>query len=68
VLEEARRLPTNERRELAARIMEELSDTSASEARRRAALATAEETFGSIKGLDRDTLIQLAEGVEFCGY
>jgi hypothetical protein len=49
LLEEARRLPVNERRELAARRREALSETSASEARRQAALAIVEETFGSIK-------------------
>lgn len=64
----ARRLPVNERRELAARIKEEPSEAPANEAKRQAALAIVEETFGSIKGLDRDTLIQLAEDEEFCGY
>jgi hypothetical protein len=68
VLEEARRLPASERRELAARIMAELSETPGNEAGKQSALDIVEETFGSIKGLDRNTLVRLAEDEEFGGY
>lgn len=70
VLEEARKLPADERRELAALI---LKDFSSSNARKeedgvKAARAIVAETSGSMAGLDRATLIMLAEDEEYCGY
>jgi hypothetical protein len=38
------------------------------EARKRRAVSIVEETYGSIKGLDRATLISLAEGEEYGGH
>lgn len=68
VLEEARKLPIAERRELAELILEETSGEWSDDARKQIALAIVEETFGAIKGIDRNTLIWLAEDEEFCGY
>ena len=68
VLRAARSLPVAEQRELAARLAEE---TAASEDKARTAqanLAIVEETRGTIKGLDRQTIISVAEDEEFCGY
>ncbi|MGH9823874.1 MAG: hypothetical protein ACREDR_11565 [Blastocatellia bacterium] len=69
VLEQARKLPLSERQELATLIIGEISEpTSDPDAETIAALSIVEQTFGSIKGIDRDTLIRLAEDEEFCGY
>jgi len=68
VLEEARKLPIEERLELASLLLEESSEEPSDEMRKRSARAIVEETFGSIRGLDRATMIQLAEDDEFCGY
>ena len=71
VLEAARQLPPEQRRRLAAQLLEEVeaSEPLASElARKQRALSIVEETFGAIKGLDRVALAQLAEDEEFSGY
>lgn len=71
VLEAARQLPPEQRRRLAAQLLEEVevSEPLASElSRKQRALSIVEETFGAIKGLDRVTLAQLAEDEEFSGY
>jgi len=66
VLEEARKLPADERRELADLILKDLSSSNDSEddERVQAARAIVRETSGSMAGLDRATLIMLAEGDE----
>lgn len=68
LLEEARKLPTEERRRLATTILEEIAPEPSGDARKQAALAIVEETFGSIKAPDRAMLIRLAEDEEFSGY
>lgn len=65
LLEAARALPLNERRELAAKL---IKDVEATEAEIDNNLAIVRETRGTIKGLDRETLIALAEDEEYCGY
>lgn len=71
ILKAARQLPPEQRRELAEELLKETAITehaTSLEPRKRQALAIVEETFGSIKGLDRNTLIQMAEDEQFCGY
>ena len=71
VLEAARQLPPEQRRRLAAQLLEEVekNESLAPElARKQRALSIVEETFGAIKGLDPVTLAQLAEDEEFSGY
>ena len=67
ILEAARQLPANERLELAQQILKEIEvePTKPNPGKKR---SISEETFGSIKGLDRATLIHLVEDEEFCGY
>ena len=70
ILKAARQLPIKEQRQLAEQLLKQ-SDTNErldSEARKRKALSIVNETYGSIKGLKRATLIRLAEDKEFCGY
>jgi hypothetical protein len=71
ILEAARQLPPEQRRRLAAQLLEEggVNEPPASElTRKQRALSIVEETFGAIKGLDRVALAQLAEDEEFSGY
>lgn len=67
-LRAARSLPIAERRELAARLAEEVAASENQARTVQANLAIVEETRGTIKGLDRETIIALAEDEEFCGY
>lgn len=67
VLDAARQLSPDERRRLVEQLVAEVcpaGDPAPGEARRRRAAAIVEETFGSIKGLDRATMISLAEDEE----
>jgi len=69
VLEAARQLPLDERRRLAEQLLAEVQRTGEAIAvEQAAALTVVEELYGTIKGLDRDTLIWLAEDEELCGY
>jgi len=71
VLEAARQLSPEQRRRLAAQLLEEVEKNeplAPALARKQSALSIVEETFGSIKGLDRVTLTQLTEDEEFSGY
>lgn len=70
VLNAARRLPPDELRRLVEQLVAEVRSASPApeEARKRRAAAIVEETYGSIKGLDRATLISLAEDEEYSGY
>lgn len=71
VLEAARQLPPEQRRRLAAQLLEEVgvNEPPAAElTRRQRALSIVQETFGAIKGLDRAALVQLVEDEEFSGY
>jgi len=69
VLEEAQILPVDERRELADLILKDLGSNAREEDEEvQAARAIVRETSGSMAGLDRATLIMLAEDEEYCGY
>ena len=69
VLEEARKLPVDKRRELADLILKDLGSNAREEDEEvQAARAIVRETSGSMAGLDRATLIMLAEDEEYCGY
>jgi hypothetical protein len=68
ILAEARKLPPEEQRQLASALLTEAGHRDEKEAGIHAALAIVEETTGTIKGLDRETLITLAEDEEFSGY
>ena len=68
ILAEARKLPPEEQRQLASALLTEAEHRDREEAGVRAALAIVEETSGTIKGLDRETIITLAEDEEFSGY
>ena len=71
ILDAARQLPLEQRRRLAAQLLEEVEKTESLApelARKQRALSIVEETFGAIKGLDPVTLAQLAEDEEFSGY
>lgn len=66
VLQTVQKLPIAEQKELAERILKSVQDK---QEQIKANLAIVERTRGSIgKGLDRETLIRLAEDDEFCGY
>lgn len=68
ILTEARKLPSDQQRQLASTLLAEADRQNKGEEEVRAALAIVEETSGSIKGLDRETLVWLAEDEELCGY
>jgi uncharacterized protein with von Willebrand factor type A (vWA) domain len=71
VLNAARQLPPDEQRRLVEQLVAEVrpaTEPAPEQARRRRAASIVEETFGSIKGLDRATLISLAEDEEYSGY
>jgi hypothetical protein len=69
VLEAPLRLPLEEQRQLAGQLpaVTNLSDETCL-AEESEWLAIVEETCGTIKGLDRGTIIWLAEDDELCGY
>lgn len=68
VLDAARRLPLAEQRRLAARLLEDVGRNEAADAELAANLAIVERTRGTIKGVDRETIIRIANDEEFCGY
>lgn len=68
VLETARQLPPAEQRQLAERLLAENTKPRPSEAEIERNLAIVRETRGTIKGLDRETIISIAEDEEYCGY
>ncbi len=68
ILEAVRALPLEQRSELIARLTAEVSKPKLTEEEIQANLKIVEETHGTIKGLDRETLISLAEDEEYCGY
>ena len=69
LLNAARQLPPFQQRLLAQKLLEEDVEPAAplTEAQI-AALEAVEQTRGTIKGLDRETIIWLAEDEELCGY
>lgn len=69
LLNAARQLPPVQQRLLAHKLLEEAKPTTAPLTEEQlAALEAVEKTRGTIKGLDRETLIWLAEDEELCGY
>jgi hypothetical protein len=68
ILEAARQLPPTERRELAERLLAETPRTPLSAEEIERNLAIVDRTWGTIKGLDRETIISIAEDEEYCGY
>jgi hypothetical protein len=68
VLEAARQLSPIERRELAARLLAEIPRPRLSDEEIERNREVVRRTRGTIKGLDRATLISLAEDEEYCGY
>lgn len=71
VLNAARQLPPDEQRQLVEQLVAEVRPAvypAPEEGRRRRAASIVEETYGSIKGLDRATLISLAEDEGYSGY
>lgn len=68
VLEAARQLPPTERRELAERLLAETPRIPLSDEEIRRNREIVRRTRGTIKGLDRETIISIAEDEEYCGY
>ncbi|HMV47874.1 MAG TPA: hypothetical protein PLD20_23260 [Blastocatellia bacterium] len=69
LLNAARQLPPVQQRLLAHKLLENSEPATASlTEKQRAALEIVERLSGTIKGLDRETLIWLAEDEELCGY
>ncbi|MBS1790266.1 MAG: hypothetical protein JST85_21255 [Acidobacteria bacterium] len=69
LLNAARQLPPVQQRLLAQKLLEDAESTAAPlTEEQRAALEIVERLSGTIKGLDRETLIWLAEDEELCGY
>jgi hypothetical protein len=65
ILEAINKLPPNERQQLSEELAKKISLT---EEERAAKHALVDRLFGSMKGLDRETIIKIAEDDEFCGY
>jgi hypothetical protein len=63
VLNEARKLPLEEQQQLIDKLIQEIETD-----KKQRALEAVERTHGRIKGLDRETIIWLAEDEELCGY
>lgn len=68
ILDAAQNLPLEEQRRLAEQLLKNIARTQEAAPEVQAALAIVEETYGSMKGLDRETLLRLANDEEFCGY
>jgi hypothetical protein len=68
ILKRAQKLPIEERRELADLLLEDLDKVQSDDKEMQVARAIVAETSGSMAGLDRATLIRLAEDEEFSGY
>jgi len=68
ILEIARQLPPTQQQQLAERLLAENAKPRFSEAEIERNLAIVRETRGTIKGLDRETIIAIAEDEQYCGY
>lgn len=68
VLDAARQLPLDEQRELASKLLSETVRPSLSDAEINRNREIVRRTHGTIKGLDHETIISLAEDEEYCGY
>ena len=67
VLNAAQQLPPVQQKLLAQKLLEEPAP-SAAPLTQEEALEIVEQTCGTIKGLDRETILWLAEDEELCGY
>lgn len=67
ILDAARKLPVDQQRLLAERLMHQVSGKRTAQ-QINESLEAVVKTRGSMKGLDRDTIIWLAEDEELCGY
>jgi hypothetical protein len=63
LLIEVRKLPLEEQQQLIDKLIQEIETD-----KKQRALEAVERTYGRIKGLDRETIIWLAEDEELCGY
>jgi hypothetical protein len=68
VFEDAKKLPVEEKRELATLLLDDIKHSLAGTDRNGSDLAIVDQLFGSLKGLDRETVKWLAEDEELCGY
>jgi len=68
VFEEAKKLPVEEKRELATLILDDIEHSLSGTNRKESDLVIVEQLFGSLKGLDKETVKWLAEDEELCGY
>ncbi len=68
MIEETWKFPVEEKRQLADLLLEDFDKVERRDKEIQAARAIVTETSGSMAGLDRATLIQLAEDAEFSGY
>ncbi len=68
VLDAARQLPLDEQRELASKLLSETARPSLTDAEINRNREIVRRTHGTIRGLDRETIISLAEDEEYCGY
>jgi len=68
VLYAVRQLPLEQQRQLVEQLMKDLSRSQNTQTQEQAEIDVVEETRGSLKGLDRETIIWLAEDEELCGY
>lgn len=68
VLDAARRLPVDQQRDLAEQLMRDVGRATATPEGVQEALDAVEKTRGAMSGLERDTVIWLAEDEELCGY
>ncbi len=68
VLDAARQLPLDEQRELASKLLAESARPSLTDAEINRNREIVRRTHGTIRGLDRETIISLAEDEEYCGY
>ncbi len=68
VLDAARQLPPDEQRELASKLLSETARPSLTNAEINRNREIVRRTHGTIRGLDRETIISLAEDEEYCGY
>lgn len=65
ILESINQLPRSEQRQLVETLTTKIELTEEEKARNQAMI---EKWYGAFKGLDRETVIALAEDDEFCGY
>ena len=66
VLSEALKLPFDQQQQLIEHLLQEIQSHDLKGSSQETDLV--EKTFGTIKGIDRETLISIAEDEEFCGY